>query len=185
MKFGANSFVWTDLFGPENFDLLPRMKAAGFDGIEIGMLAPVNFAAAATRRELEKSDLECTSCCVIPKGASLISEDKESRIKAQNHIAACLRATAEAGGKLMCGPLYSPVGYFTGVRRTGDEWKRAVEGWQELALVAETVGVEVALEPLNRFESYFLNTVDDAARLCDEIDNKNIGILVDTFHSNI
>jgi D-psicose/D-tagatose/L-ribulose 3-epimerase len=185
MKFGANSFVWTNLFGPESFELLPRLKAAGFDGIEIGILDPVNFASTSTRRELEKLGLECTSCCVVPKEASLLSEDKEKRIRAQQHIADCLKATAETGGKLMCGPLYSPVGYFTGVRRTYDEWKRVVEGWQELAPLAESLGVEVALEPLNRFETYFLNTSEDAARLCDEIDHRSIGMLLDTFHANI
>ena len=185
MKFGANTFIWTDSFSPAHFGLLPKLKEAGLDGIEIGMLAPTSFPASAVRKELEKSGLECTSCSILPKGLSLIAEDKDVRRKARSHIEDCLKATADTGGRVLCGPLYSPVGYFTGVRRTDDEWRRAVEDWQEIAPVAAKVGVQVAIEPLNRFETYFLNTVADAAKLCGEIGHDNIGILVDTFHANI
>ena len=66
-----------------------------------------------------------------------------------------------------------------------DEWNRVVESWQELAGAVEAARVDIAIEPLNRFETYFLNTVADAALLCDAIGSPRIGILVDTFHANI
>jgi D-psicose/D-tagatose/L-ribulose 3-epimerase len=185
MKFGANSFVWTDSFGVKDFGLLPRIKDAGFDGIEIGMLTPTSFPASEFRKAAEGIGIECTSCCVLPRGSSLIAEDKVARQRARSHIEDCLNVTADAGGQLVCGPLYSPVGQFTGQRRTVDEWQRAVEGWKEIAPMAEKIGVQVALEPLNRFETYFLNTVVDASNFCDEVDSPNVGILVDTFHANI
>jgi D-psicose/D-tagatose/L-ribulose 3-epimerase len=185
MKFGASSYIWAEIFGLEHCGILPRLRQAGLDGIEIGILEPVKFAAAGIRRELEKNGLECTACSTIPNGASLISEDAVARRKAREHVEACLKATADAGGRLFCGPMYSPVGYFSGKRRTSDEWKRAVESWREIAPVAVKNGVQVALEPLNRFETYFLNTAADAAKLCDEIGHPNVGVLVDTFHANI
>jgi len=185
MKFGANTFIWTESFGPESFGLLPRIKEAGLDGIEVGMVAPTAVPTSAIRKDLAKAGLECTACSVIPKGLSLIAADADIRRKARSHIEDCLGATAEMGGRLLCGPLYSPVGYFSGQRRTTDEWHRAVEGWQEIAPVAAKLGVQVAIEPLNRFETYFLNTVEDAARLCDEIGSPSVGILADTFHANI
>jgi D-psicose/D-tagatose/L-ribulose 3-epimerase len=185
MKFGASSYIWTEIFGLEHCGILPRLKEAGLDGIEIGVLAPAPFPAQAIRKELEKSGLECTTCSTIPNGASLISEDAAARRKARIHVEDCLKATADAGGKVLCGPMYSPVGYFSGRRRTSDEWKRAVESWKEIAPIAAKNGVQVALEPLNRFETYFLNTASDAATLCDEIGDPNIGILIDTFHANI
>lgn len=170
---------------PQYCGILPRLKAAGLDGLEIGILEPATFPAAAIRKELEKRGLECTSCSTIPHGTSLISEDVTQRRKAREHAAACIKATADAGGRFFCGPIYSPVGYFSGKRRTNDEWKRAVEGWKDLAPVAKENGVTVALEPLNRFETYFLNTAADAAKLCDEIGDPHVGILIDTFHANI
>src|SRR5579871_2754182 len=185
MKFGANTFIWTDSFGPEHFGILPRLKEAGLDGIEIGMLSPTTFRSTEFRRELEKNKLGCTTCAILPHGTSLISEDKEERRKARVHVEECLKVTADAGGTVVCGPLYSPVGFFTGARRTNDDWKRAVESWQELAPVAAKTGVAVAIEPLNRFETYFLNTAADAAQLCAEVGHPSVGILFDTFHANI
>jgi len=185
MKIGANSFVWTDSFGVNNFDVLARIADAKLDGIEIGILNPYDFPAKQVRSELNRLGLGCTTCCVLPPDASLIANEEESRKKARTHIAACLEATAELGGELVCGPLYAPVGKFTGVRRTADEWDRAVEGWQELAPVAQKLNVEVAIEPLNRFETYFLNTTADAVKFCDEVGNSSVGILIDTFHANV
>ena len=185
MKFGANSFIWTDSFGTKDFGVLPAIKEAGLDGIEIGLLDPGSFDAAAFRKASESLGLGCTSCCVLPQDASLISKDQAERKKAREYIELCLQTTAEAGGALACGPLYAPVGKFTGVRRTSDEWKRGVEGWQEIAPLAEKLAIDVAIEPLNRFETYFLNTVEDSARFCDEIGSERVGILADTFHANI
>ena len=184
MKFGANTLIWAMHFGPEHFELLPRIKEAGLDGIEIPIFNPPAFPAAAIRGELAKYDLRCTTCTVIPRGLSLGDPDAGIRRSTREYVATVLKAAAEVGAELLVGPVYSPVGYFTGVRRTGEEWNRAVESWQELRpTVAETV--PVAIEPLNRFETYFLNTIDDAARLCDAVNDPRIGILIDTFHANI
>ena len=115
----------------------------------------------------------------------LVATAYDQRRKARAHVEACIKATADAGGRVFCGPIYSPVGYFSGRRRTSDEWKRAVESWKEIAPVAAKNGVTVAIEPLNRFETYFLNTAADAAKLCDEIGHPSVGVLIDTFHANI
>jgi D-psicose/D-tagatose/L-ribulose 3-epimerase len=96
-----------------------------------------------------------------------------------------IRAGAEAGAKVIAGPLYCPVGYLPGRRRTPDEWKRAVEGHQSLGDTLTSYGVTFAIEPLNRFVTFFLNTAADAARLAAQIGHPQVGILFDTFHANI
>jgi D-psicose/D-tagatose/L-ribulose 3-epimerase len=89
------------------------------------------------------------------------------------------------GARILAGPLYCPVGYLPGRRRTSEEWNRAVEGWRALADTLVTNGVTMAIEPLNRFETYFLNTAADAAALCDQVNHPSVGVLFDTFHANI
>jgi len=185
MKFGVNAFLWTANFGPEHFDLLPKIKENGFDGIEVALIRPADFKAADIRRALKQYDLECTVCSVLPGELSLISADSSVRSKTVAHLAECFKATAEAGAKLIAGPLYSPVGLLTGKRRTTDEWKNAVAGYQELTPVLAAHDVNVCIEPLNRFETYFLNTTEDAVKLCTEVGHANVGILWDTFHANI
>ena len=185
MKFGINTFLWGVHFGPENFHRLAKIKEWGFDGIEFSLLDPANLPAAAIRKELERHGLEGTAVGVVPGGTHLGSSDASVRTRTQEHLKACIEKAAEAGAKLFTGPLYSPVGFHTGVRRTADEWKWGVEGWQKLAPVADANGVEIGIEPLNRFETYFLNTAADAAKFCDEVGHKSVGILFDTFHANI
>lgn len=185
MKFGVNTFIWTANFGRADLPLLPRIKAAGFDGVEVSLFVPTEFAIADIRRGLAENDLECTVCSVLTGGLNIISEDASVRARSRKHMADCVAAVAEVGAKILAGPLYSPVGYLPGRRRTEDEWKWAVECYQELGPVLARHDVTIAIEPLNRFETYFLNTAADAVRLCDAIDHPNVGILFDTFHANI
>jgi D-psicose/D-tagatose/L-ribulose 3-epimerase len=185
MKLGINTFLWGVHFGPSDFHRLPAIKEAGFDGIEFSLLDPQNFPASAIRRELERVGLEGTAVGIVPGGLHLGSSDSAVRTRAQEHIKVCIQQTAAAGATLLSGPLYSPVGFLTGVRRTADEWKWAVEGWQAIAPTAAAAGVEIGIEPLNRFETYFLNTAADGAKFCDAVGHPSIGLLIDTFHANI
>jgi D-psicose/D-tagatose/L-ribulose 3-epimerase len=185
MKFGVNTFIWGATFGPSDFHLLPRIKEAGFDGIEVPILDPASFEAEAIGRELDRMRLERTAITVMPGGMSLASSDAAVRQRARDHIAACLAAARDVGATILAGPMYTPVGYLTGQRRTPDEWRWTVDSWQQLGGAVHAAGIEIGIEPLNRFETYFLNTAADATQLCREIDNPSIGILFDTFHANI
>ncbi len=185
MKYGVNTFIWTANFTRDNLQLMPEIKRHGFDGIEVSMFHAKDFALNDIRAGLKQHGLECTVCSVIPSGLSVISDDASVRQKTRAHLEECIKTTADVGAKIIAGPLYSPVGYLPGRRRTADEWKWAVECYQALGPVLARHGVTIAIEPLNRFETYFLNTAADAVALCDQINHPNVGILFDTFHANI
>ena len=185
MKYGVNAFIWTAEFGEKDLPILPAIREHGFDGFEPPIFDAGAFPASVIRQGAEANGLECTVFSVLPQGLHMGSPDAAIRRKSVEHWTDCIRAVAEAGAKIFAGPFYSPVGFFTGTRRTGDEWKGAVEGFQELGPVAARHGVTLAIEPLNRFETYFLNTAADAARFCDEVGHPAVGVLFDTFHANI
>jgi D-psicose/D-tagatose/L-ribulose 3-epimerase len=185
MKFGVNTFIWSGGFDKSNIPLLADIKAHGFDGAELPLFDPRSFQAAEIRRGLEQNGLECTLCSVLVGGTNIISEDAAVRTKTRSHMADIIKAGAEVGAKMIAGPLYSPVGYLPGRRRNADEWKWAVDCYQSLGPVLSEYKMSIAIEPLNRFETYFLNTAADAVKLCDEINHPNVGILFDTFHANI
>ena len=185
MRFGVNTMIWSGEYDHQVQGLLPLIKEKGFDGIEFPLFSLDGFNAAAVRRDTEAAGLECTVASAFMKGVSPISDDPAIRAKAQQHLKDLVNTAAEAGARLLCGPMYSPVGYLPGRRRTPDEWKRAVETLQALGDTLAANQVTLAVEPLNRFETYFLNTAADAALLCDEVAHPNVGILFDTFHANI
>lgn len=185
MKFGVNTFIWAAAVDRDLLNRLPGIKRAGFDGVELPLIRPQDLPIAAVRRALAESDLQCTFCSVLPRELSVIAEDAAVRERSRAHLGDCVRAAAEAGAAMIAGPLYAPVGYLPGRRRTEDEWKWAVECYESLGETLDAHGMTIALEPLNRFETYFLNTAADAVKLASAIGHPRVGILFDTFHANI
>src|SRR3954447_26012695 len=120
MKFGVNTFIWSAAFDKSSLALLPRIKEQGFDGVEVPLFRPTEFAAADIRAGLEASGLECTICSVLVDGLSLISDDAAIRSKTRTHLGDAIRAASDVGARIIAGPLYSPVGYLPGRRRTAD-----------------------------------------------------------------
>jgi D-psicose/D-tagatose/L-ribulose 3-epimerase len=185
MKFAANALIWTTEFDRRSFSLLPRLRAQGFDGFEVPVFEPAKLQAGSIRRALAENDLECTVCAILPNGMNPTSEDAEIRRQTRQHLADTIKLAADLGSNLMAGPVYSPIGYLPGRRRTSDEWQWAVECFQSLGEILQSHQIDLALEPLNRFETYFLNTAADAIMFCEAINDSSIGVLLDTFHTNI
>ena len=185
MKIGVNTFIWTSEFTPAHLDLLPRIKAAGFDGVELPVAQPASFKTAEVRRALETNGLQSTVCSVILQEFNLVGVDADLRRRTQQHVRDVVKVAADLGATLVDGPLYSPVGYLPGRRRTADEWQWAIEGYQAVIPALEANGVTLAIEPLNRFETYFLNTADDALALCEGVGHERVGVAFDTFHASI
>jgi D-psicose/D-tagatose/L-ribulose 3-epimerase len=185
MKIGVNAFLWTASFTVDHLPLIGKIKEGGADGIELVSFDFANFPAAAVREELARTGSEATFCTALTGQQSLASDDSATRKATSAYLRDAIKVTAESGAKILAGPFCSAVGYLPGRRRTDDEWKHTVEGLQSLRETLDHYDVTLAVEPLNRFETYFLNTAADAAKLCDEVGHPRIGILYDTFHANI
>jgi D-psicose/D-tagatose/L-ribulose 3-epimerase len=185
MKYGVNAMVWTTRVDESHASLFSRIREWGFDGVELFLSPEEPRDIPAIRKILDENHLECTTCSVLPRECHLVSPQPEVRARAVDFLKTCVDRTAELGAHLVCGPMYAGLGVMTGRRRTPDEWNWAVEGLQVVARHAQHCQVMLCLEPLNRFETYFLNTLADAARLVQDIAAPNVKIHFDTFHANI
>jgi D-psicose/D-tagatose/L-ribulose 3-epimerase len=185
MKYGVNTLLWTAAFDESHLRLLPPIREAGFDGVEIARFSFDNFPTAAIRRETAKLGLQTIFCSALTGDASIITDDVSVRSRALTFLKDGVRVAADLGAKLFIGPFLSAVGLKHGRRRTQDEWNLAIEGLRSLGDVLTQHEVTLAIEPLNRFETYALNTAADAAALCDAVNHPKIGVLYDTFHGHI
>jgi D-psicose/D-tagatose/L-ribulose 3-epimerase len=185
MKYGVNTMVWTTQVNDRHYPLLSRIREWGFDGVELFLSPSEPASIPVVGRILDEIGLERTTCSVLPREANLIDADRNVRARGIEFLKQCVERTAELGGRLICGPLYAGLGVMSGRRRTEDEWKRAVEGLQVAAQKARKVNVTLCVEPLNRFETYFLNTLSDAAQLVRDVGESNVLIHFDAFHANI
>jgi len=185
MKFGLNMLLYTAAFGEKSLGLIGKTARMGFDGVEIPLFDTSLVDPASTRKALADHAMEVTTCSVMAPDASLISDRAADRRRGVAHLQKCIELTAEMGGRALCGPLYSPVGHLVGRGRTAAEWRRAVPALRRVGEFAQEHKVTIGIEPLNRFETYFLNTVADAVKLVKEIGVRAVGVHFDTFHAHI
>lgn len=187
MKIGFNLLLWTGHVTEDHFSVLAKLKAAGYDGVEIPIFDvsdPAHFARVG--RELRDQGLECTAVTVLPDEAhNAISPVAANRQGAIDHLKRVLECCHNAGAQTLCGPYYQVLGQFTGAFPTEQELEHAAGVHRAIAPVAEAAGVKCAIEALNRFESHLLNTMEQAASYVKRVDHPAFGTMYDTFHANI
>jgi D-psicose/D-tagatose/L-ribulose 3-epimerase len=182
MKLGVNTLIWTARFEAQHLALFPEMKAHGFDGVEVARFDFDDFPATAIRQAAADHGLELILCSAFTGDLSLAGDNPT---KAKDFLRRACDAAHSIGAASLVGPFCSPVGYLPGRRRTAAEWDQVIAGLKEVAPHFEAAGIRMAIEPLNRFETFFLNTAADALTLANAVDSPNIGILYDSFHANI
>jgi D-psicose/D-tagatose/L-ribulose 3-epimerase len=185
MKFGMNLLLWTGGVTQEHFPLLAQLKQIGFDGVELPLLVPSELPLSRIRQELDDNGLGRTAVCICTPDTNPISPDPAVRQAALDHLKARIDWSAELGVEVLCGPFHSALGALQGRGRTPEEWGLCVEFLRAAAEHAAPTGVKLSVEPLNRFEVYFLNTAADANRLVREVGHPSLGYLYDSFHANI
>jgi D-psicose/D-tagatose/L-ribulose 3-epimerase len=185
MKLGFNLLLWTTHVVDEHIRLFDRLKATGYDGVEIPLFEGdvAHFSRIASK--LKDAGLESTTVTVMPSGRNAVSSDTKLREAALDHIKWATDCAAALGAKVLSGPFHQPLGEFTGKGPTDSERSYCADVHKQGARYAASSGVALSVEPLNRFECYFLNTAADAAALVKHVNEPNYGYLYDTFHAHI
>ena len=188
MKIGFNMLLWTTNLVEDQFDLLKKIKDVGYDGVEIPIFGGEEKVShfANIGKVLKDNGLDCTSVTVIPdEDRSPISNNEKSRANALEYMKWAIDCSAALGSEILGGPYHQPLGIFSGEPPTQKEKEHAAKVHQDAADYAKQVSINLSIEPLNRFECYFLNIGQDASDYVDLVDRDNFGYLYDTFHANI
>jgi D-psicose/D-tagatose/L-ribulose 3-epimerase len=185
MRFGIHCRLWTTGWSRANLDLIDHAKALGFSVFEVTL---VNLAAVdpvAIRRRAEAAGMELYGTMGLPKDKGLATTDRATREQTVAFLKAAVEAAREMGARHFGGMLYAVPGRFTGRGPTADEIRWLVEGLSEVVLFAKSCDVTILVEPVNRYETYLLNTAAQAQVVVDSIGQPNVGLLLDTYHMNI
>ncbi len=169
---------------PEPIEVtLERLHRFGYDGIEISG-EPARYDTDEVRRLMDRYQLECWgSVTMMFEGRDLVHPDDAIRRESVQYIKDSLDMTKRLGGRIFC-IVPSTVGKTRPLASIAQEWAWAVEGLKEVTEYAGELGIVPGIEPLNRFETYFINRHDQALLLCEEVGN-NLGVVLDAFHINI
>jgi D-psicose/D-tagatose/L-ribulose 3-epimerase len=188
MRFGVNTFIWRSPFGTESdLDLVDHAADLGAEVFEVAVEDPDLVDASALAAALGRRGLAAVVCGAFGPGRDVGDPDPAVRATTLAYLAR-LTALAEAlGAGVVAGPAYGSVGLARpledAARRA--ERDRVVASLREAAADAAARGVRLALEPLNRFETDRVNTVDQGLRLCEEVGHDAVGLHLDTFHMHL
>ena len=185
MRYGMNLLLWTGDLADEHLPICEKLGSLGYDGVELPIFAGDEAKFSRLGKQLDDLGLARTAVTVRNAEDNPIDPDPAVRAAGVFATKSVLDSCAAAGAELLVGPFHSALGLFSGAGPTGDEWRWGVECMREVAEHAESVGVTLALECLNRFECYLLNTHADAARFAREVDHPRCKIMYDTFHAHI
>lgn len=187
MKIGFNLLLWTGHMTEAHLPVAKQLKDTGYDGVEIPVLDASSVAHyRGLGDRLNSEGLARTAVALLPDEAhSAISSDPAARRGAVDHLTRVIDCAHALGAEVLCGPYYQPLGVFSGGKPTVEELAWAADVHREIAPLARAAGMTCALEPLNRFEAYLLNTVEQSIDYVDRVAAPGFGILYDTFHANI
>ncbi|MFN0108890.1 MAG: sugar phosphate isomerase/epimerase family protein [Blastocatellia bacterium] len=162
---------------------LERLRRLGYDSIEISG-EPDRYNWEEVRGLMDKYEIECWGGVTLMfEGRDLIHPDKYVRVGTIAYMKDCIRMVKALRGEIFC-IVPSVVGKVKPLASAAEEWKWAVESLKEVSAFATDNGIKTGIEPLNRFETYFIKRHDQALRLVEEVGN-DMRVVLDAFHINI
>jgi D-psicose/D-tagatose/L-ribulose 3-epimerase len=187
MRFGINTFLFTSPFTNESTRLFKQFKKWGFDTVEIPIEDPSHIDPSHVKRELDKAGLVCGSVCACMGPDRDLRGTPEAQDTGLNYMRALLDQMVTLDCPSLIGPVYSAVGRADAVLSDEykEQWKTVVTHLKTLAKYAQERGRQICLEPLNRFETDFINTCDQGLRMVKAVGGPALRLHLDTFHMNI
>jgi D-psicose/D-tagatose/L-ribulose 3-epimerase len=187
MKFGINTFLFTSPFNNASTRLFKKFKQWGFDSVEIAIEDPSHIDPAHVKRELDRSGLVCGSVCACMGPDRDLRGTPEQQKTGLDYMLTVIDQMVVLDCPSLIGPEYSAVGRADAVPpdEYKKQWATVVKNLKTLCRHAERRGKQVCLEPLNRFETDFINTCEQGLKLIKAVGSPALKLHLDTFHMNI
>ena len=182
-KFGVDSLIWTEEFTEKDLPLIEKTKKLGFEVMDINVSHPERFPVKAVKNRIKEVGIEVVTTIGLPADSNPISTKPEVRRHAVETLKLMVDINNEIGSKILGGVLYAAWGYLSGRCRTDEEWAWSIEAMREVCGYSKSKSdLVLAIEPVNRFETHFINIAEDAVRYCKEVGTDNIKVHLDSFH---
>lgn len=182
MKFGAHAFVWEGEWNETSGRrVIGEAARIGLDFVEIPLLHPQSFDGPATKRLLDEHGIGATYSLGLPAAASLPDKPAE----AERFLRLAVDAIASAGGDTLTGVIYGTLGELPGRPPNDDDYRVIAQVLSAVDDYAAPKGIRLGIEPVNRYETFLINTAAQAGDLLRRIDSDRVFIHLDTYHLNI
>jgi D-psicose/D-tagatose/L-ribulose 3-epimerase len=187
MRIGINTFLFTSPFTNQSTKLFGQFKKWGFDSVEIPVEDLSHIDPAHVKRELDKHDLVCGSVCACMGPDRDLRGTPQQQRTGVKYMIGLIDQMRVLDCPSLIGPVYSAVGRADAVppEEYKKQWKTVVKNLKTLCNYAEKHRKKVCLEPLNRFETDFINTCEQGLKMLKDVGSPALKLHLDTFHMNI
>lgn len=160
-----------------------RVSALGYTKLEIAG-TPEQYDTKSVRQLMKDYGLSCWGSVTLMLGdRNLLARDEAQRARSVQYVKDIIKMVKELDGH-MVSVVPCTVGKIVPDGRPEEEWKWAVDALKEIYNYSEASGIVIGIEPINRFETYFINRAAQALTLAEAV-GPNCGVCLDTFHMNI
>ena len=185
---GANAWIWCSPLTDERLaELAPRVRDWGFDVLELPVENPGDWDPDRAAEVLAETGLRASVCLVMPPGRELGAASADDVAATQDYLRHVIDVAATVGAPAVCGPAYTSVGRTwrlePGARKA--LYAEIVENLRPVVDHAGERGVRLGVEPLVRYETSVINTVEQVLELIDPLPAEGCGVLFDTYHANV
>ncbi len=183
VRFGVSTMIWTEEFSSKDLYLIEKAKSLGFSVLDVNTSHPERFPTREVKHEVKRVGIDVVMTIGLPRNCNLIDPNPSTRKKGEETLRMMVDVSNEIGAEVLGGVIYAAWGYISGRPRTSEEWKWSVASLQNVASYAKgQSNLILAVEPVNRFETHFINIAEDAVKYCQDIGTGNIKVHLDTFH---
>jgi D-psicose/D-tagatose/L-ribulose 3-epimerase len=181
--FGVDTFIWAENFAEKDLWIIRKAKELGFRPLDIAIAHPEKFPTRRVKETVAEVGIDLVTTTTLNASTNLISPDPEIRARGVKSLKKLVDINNELGAPILGGVNYAGWGCLSGKPRTEQEWEWSVTAMRDVACYAKETGtVIIAVEPVNRFETHFLNIAEDAVRYCKDVGTGNIKVHLDCFH---
>jgi D-psicose/D-tagatose/L-ribulose 3-epimerase len=183
----AYALIWGPTFDRRYLHVIDHVKALGFDGIEIPLVTSIlkELPVREMHKRLSEAGISAVFCTGLERNQNIASDRKRVRVRGIDHLKRCLDVVAEFQGNVLAGVIYGVWGGFSGNPPTEAELEHSAESLKAVAQHARPMNIDLALEPISRFEGYLIATAQDGLAYIAKVGEENVGLHLDTFQMNI
>ncbi len=185
MNLGIHAYAWTSQWSNKTLHLINKAKKLGLNLIEIPLMELELVDPIKIKERLKECNMNVITSTVLNEQTDITSNNKESRTNGVKYLKKCVDEASKMGAQIMSGVIYSAIGKKPAKRATKQDWNYSSKNLKEVAKYANDKGIIIGIEPVNRYETYLINTTEQGLELINMIDEKNVMLHLDTYHMNI
>jgi len=186
MKLGVHSATFVEDWSDDIKPYIEKCLEVGYRSIEVSLLGQDKIKAKEIGLFASDNNIEITCTTGLSANEDITSSENEIRLNGEKKLLEAIELTSLMNSSMLSGVIHCAWGISKEKGAGKDiKFKNSANSLTKITKALEDNNIKLGIEPLNRYETDFINTVDEGLHLCSLVDHSNVGLLLDVYHMNI